>query len=37
MTTFARTPRNAAAATVCLLLAGAASAMDYPARKPGLW
>lgn len=38
MTTFARNARiAAAAATTCLLLAGAASAMDYPARKPGLW
>ena len=37
MTTFAPHARIAAAATACLLLAGAASAMDYPARKPGLW
>ena len=35
MTHVARPSRLAAAA--CLLLVGAASALDYPARKPGLW
>ncbi|OUM04284.1 DUF3617 domain-containing protein [Variovorax sp. JS1663] len=35
MTTRTFLPRSAAAA--CLLLAGAAWALDYPARKPGLW
>jgi hypothetical protein len=29
--------RPGLAAAACLLLAGAASALDYPPRKPGLW
>lgn len=31
------TPRLGIAAAACLLFAGAASALDYPPRKPGLW
>ncbi|MBT2326454.1 DUF3617 family protein [Variovorax paradoxus] len=30
-------PRPAIAAAACFLLASAASALDYPPRKPGLW
>lgn len=37
MTIFARNDSRVAVAAGLLLLAGTASALDYPARKPGLW
>jgi hypothetical protein len=36
-TTFAPLFRIAAAAAACLSFAGPVAAIDYPARKPGLW